>query len=296
MSEASTSLQQTASFWDANTLEHLSGGVNLNRAEWMAHPLVHARARRLLGGRTSSEWLQERLPEPVPRALGVGVGAASFELGLLASGAVEQYDLYDVSSVSLERAVQTARELGLEERIQVHCQDLLATELPQAYGLVTFRSSLHHATDLDLMVRRVSDALLPGGLLFGEEYVGPNRFHYPAEHSDLVKAWYRTLAPALRCPWPELPQPDPADVAKADPTEAVHSERILDLLAATFSDLEVAPMFGALPFILWWGLDHDALYEQPHGQDLVRVILEVDEALAVSGRLPTYFAVFLARC
>ena len=289
------SLKATAAYWDANAEMHFAEGVNHNRAEGQAHPLVQARAARLLGQPSVGDWLRARMPAVAGRALGVGVGAAGFELELLASGCVEEFDLYDVSAVSLEPAAVQARALGVEEQAHLFCEDVMAAELPVAYDLVTFRGSLHHATDLDLMVDRVRRAMLPGALLFGDEYVGPNRFAYPPEHSVLAKTWFRTLAPELLCPWPELPQPDPSEVAKADPTEAVHSERILDVLAARFEYLEITPLYGALPFILWWGLQHDALYDLPAGRDLVEVLLEVDEALGRSGRLPTYFAAFVAQ-
>jgi hypothetical protein len=69
----------------------------------------------------------------------------------------------------------------------------------------------------------------------------------------------------------------------------------MDVLHARFDVVEVTPLYGALPFMLWWGLNHDALYDAPAGRDLVRVLLEVDEALGRSGRLPSYFASFIAR-
>jgi SAM-dependent methyltransferase len=248
----------------------------------------------LLGDRDALGWLTARLPGRIERALGAGCGVASFELELLNRGLVEHFDLYDVSSACLEAATERARSLGVGDRVTVHCGDLLGAER-DGYGLVTFVSSLHHAVDVEATVRFAHDILHPTGLLYADEYVGPRRFHYPPEHSDLVKALYRSLAPELRGPWPELPQPDPAEVSAADPTEAVQSDLIVDAVRAKFAEVELAPFYGALPFILWWGLDHDALWDTQSGRDFAGVLLSLDTAMGRSGALPPYFSLIFAR-
>jgi hypothetical protein len=105
---------------------------------------------------------------------------------------------------------------------------------------------------------------------------------------------YRALAPELRCEWPELPQPIPEDVAAADPTEAAQSDLIISELRAAFHSLEVVETRGTLPFILWWGLNHDALWDSPEGREFVNLLLELDDAMVISGRVPSYFAVLYA--
>jgi SAM-dependent methyltransferase len=268
--------------------------VNTRREEWQVHPATIAHRRRLLGGHDSAEWLTARLGGRVDRALGAGCGTAVFEIDLLARGAVEHFDLYDVSGASLDSATERAERLGVADRITVHCGDLLAAD-ERGYGLVTFVNSLHHALDVEATVQFARDLLEPGGVLYGDEYVGPRRFGYAPEHSEFVKALYRSLAPELRCQWPELPQPDPADVAAADPTEAAQSDLILDAVRSRFAVVEVAPLYGALPFILWWGLDHDALWDTERGRDFTDVLLALDTAMGASGAFPCYFALFLAR-
>jgi SAM-dependent methyltransferase len=287
-------LAQTAAFWDDITAQHFKDGVNTRREEWQTHPATIAHRRRLLGDRDTAAWLTDRLPARIDRALGAGCGTAGFELGLLASGAVAHFDLCDVSPTSLESAMAQADQRGLADRVTIHCGDLLAAER-SGYGLVTFVNSLHHATDVAATVRFAHQVLSPGGLLFADEYIGPRRFGYPPAHADLMKALYRALAPELRCQWPELPQPDPADVAAADPTEAGESDLIVDTVRAQFEDVELAPIYGALPFILWWGLDHDALWDTPAGRDFAEFLLTLDSAMGSSGALPPYFSLILAR-
>jgi hypothetical protein len=46
---------------------------------------------------------------------------------------------------------------------------------------------------------------------------------------------------------------------------------------------------------MFWGLNHDALYETAEGTELVRFILAMDKALVHAGALPHYFAHLVAR-
>jgi SAM-dependent methyltransferase len=287
-------LSQAASYWDEMTAQYITDGVSTRRAEWQTHPATIAHRRRLLGDRSADEWLIAKLPGRVERGFGAGCGIAEFELRLLASGAVGHFDLCDVSRTSLDSATKRAEQLGVADRITVRCGDMLAAD-DGDYDLVTFVSSLHHAVDVVATVRFAHDLVGPGGILYADEYIGPRRFAYAPEHADLVKTIYRSLAPELRGPWPELPQPDPADVAEADPTEAAQSDLILDALCADFAEVELAPIYGALPFILWWGLNHDALWDTPDGREFTKVLLALDAALGSSGALPCYFSLIVAR-
>jgi SAM-dependent methyltransferase len=179
------SFQKTAGYWDEMASQYSADGSNTNRAEWQGHPAYRARRTQSLGGREDHEWLVDRFPHPIERALGVGCGVADFELRVLATGAVEHFDLYDVSTASLEIAARSAERLGLSDRITLHQGDMFSAS--GSYGLVTFVGSLHHALDVAQAVRFAHDVLEPGGFLYGDEYIGPRRFAYPAEHAEFAK-------------------------------------------------------------------------------------------------------------
>ncbi len=284
-------LERTRAYWDEQADEHFHDGAYTNRAEWRGHPACVARSERLLRG-TAADWLSSRLTTPVHRALGAGSGHGAFEIDLVARGVVDHVDLFDVSVRALEIAAARAASLGLTDRVAIHREDFFGAT--GQYDLITFMSSLHHSMDMRRTVRFAYDHLNPGGAVFADEYVGPRRFAYPREHADVVKMLYRALAPELRCEWPELPQPIPEDVAAADPTEAAQSDLIISELRAAFHSLEVVETRGTLPFILWWGLNHDALWDSPEGREFVNLLLELDDAMVISGRVPSYFAVLYA--
>lgn len=277
-------LDATPSYWDQHA-EDFQRDDAVNRAEWLGHPATQALHVRLLEG-SPGDWLAARLHEPVERAVGLGCGTAAFELDQVARGKVRELLLFDVASGALELARQHSERLGITDRVHTYADDWVSSSTGR-YGLVICRSSLHHALDMQAAVTRIRDLLLPGGLFFAHEYVGPNRFGYPAEHRDVAEALYRVLDPSLTCGQPVLPLPIPEAVAEADPTEAVESEILLATVHEHFEHLDVQPMGGALPFILWWGLRHDALWETEEGRLLVDLVHDIDQSMVRTGRLPT---------
>lgn len=288
---------QASRYWDEYVRRHLGArGDNDNRAEWLGHPLVQERERSRRKNRGLAQWLvQQHLPHPVERMAGLGAGAGLFEIGLVQSGAVRCCDLYEVSPASIEIGRNRAEQLGLSDRVRFHRIDFNSVKLnTSGYGLVTFVSSLHHVLELEAVLETVHAALEPGGLMFAHEYVGPSRFAFPEEQTSIQRSLYRVLDPGLRRPDPELPLPDPAEVERVDPSESVRSDEILATVSRYFELVEVSQRGGAIPFVLWTGLDHDALYETPSGMQLVDLLLRLDDALLTAGTLPTYFADLVA--
>jgi ubiquinone/menaquinone biosynthesis C-methylase UbiE len=285
-------LNTTAKYWDDNALV-----IAENQADWANHPLVINHFRAIREGLSLEEWLVSRyLPKPsVQRAIGFGVGTATFELILTQANVVQEYHLYDVSEKALELAQETAHRLGIEKRVHFYCQDLNDLDFPEnSYDFVSFISSLHHVTQLESVLEKLYKAIVPGGLLFANEYIGPNRFAAPENHLQYARRMFRILDKSLKKPFPELPLPTVEEVILADPTEAVHSEEIVDSLQRIFDRVEITPTNGSLCFNLWWGLNHDALFESREGFDLVQTALDLEAYLISSGQLPTYFAYLVA--
>ena len=227
---------------------------------------------------------------------GLGVGAASGELELLRLNVVSTFDLYDVTPQLIDAASRAATEQGFGNRVRCHVADVNGIELPRdSYDLITFISSLHHVEQLEHVLGQCYGALRPGGVLYAQEYVGPSRFAFPPDHVELARKIYRTLDPALRCGQPDLPVPDPLAVAEADPTESVRSAEIIGVCRRVFPAIHIIPEDVCLTLILWYGLNYDTLYDTQAGHDLVSWLLEVDQALVRSGRLPAYHVEILAR-
>ena len=201
----------------------------------------------------------------------------------------------DVTPDLLGAAERAAAADGLASRVRCVVGDINAIRLEaNSYDLITFVSALHHVDRLEHVLTECRSALRPGGLFYAKEYVGPSRFAFPPEHAELARTIYRSLDPRLRCPFPELPAPDPKAVEAADPTESVRSDEILRIVTRVFPHVQVFSHDVCLTVILWYGLNHEALYETTDGQALVQWLLDVDRALVRSGRLPSYYVDLIA--
>jgi ubiquinone/menaquinone biosynthesis C-methylase UbiE len=281
-------LKRTAEHWDR---AHFSPEVQL--AEWQNHPLARERMIRLLGGRVRERWFTETyLPATgVERGLGIGVGTGATEMEILKSGAVKHFDLWDVSSASLEAVRQHAARFGAADRITTNVGDIHTADLGEnRYDVITFIASLHHIENLDGVLEQCHRALKPGGVLWAAEYVGPDRFDFPPEHTTLARDLFMGLDLSLRKSWePVLRFPTRQEVIEVDPTESIHSADIPSAIQRHFDRVAETPTYGSFAFIMFWGLNHDAIYQRPEGESLVRAILAIDEALIDSGKLPHYF-------
>jgi SAM-dependent methyltransferase len=287
----------TAGFWDRYVAEHLGpDNRSTNRAEWLGHPVVQERHSRVRGGDFVEPWVAERYlgGRTVARGLGIGCGTAPFEVNLVRLGAVEHYDLYDVSQQSLDQALAFARSVGVEDRVSVRCAPIEDIDLADdTYDIVSCFSFLHHALELDDVVVRIRRALRATGVLFAFEYIGPDRFDFPAEHLDVTEAVYRLADPALKVT-PALNVPTREAVIADDPTEAAHSADIVETLRRAFASVDVRSLNGCLPFTMWWSLNHDALHETTAGVAFVDALCELDDRLTLDGVVPPYFAYLAA--
>jgi SAM-dependent methyltransferase len=306
----------TAKHWDDYVETHAVAGFEHNRAEWMSHPVVQRYRRDMSGAGSEAEWLVSGFLQDtsVEHAVGVGAGHGLFELGLLSADAARFFDLYDLSPRALDEAQASAARLGLSGRIASHVGDISDADLaPNRFGLATFYSSLHHVVDLEGLVPKVARALQDDGILFAAEYIGPNRFAYGEAELALARDLFNNLDKRLLRIWrpkhkwrrrlrglppppprPKFQVPDPARIAAADPTEAVHSAEILATLRQSFGTVHVTPMGGALALPIWPGLDHDYVFESEDGVRFVEMLIEFDRALTESGRVPSYFALIAA--
>jgi GT2 family glycosyltransferase/SAM-dependent methyltransferase len=288
---AGPELASTVEYWSTQ-----SASLRPRRDHWESHPVVKAAMIERRAANGPGDWLARRLPRLPLRGLSLGAGAGLFELDLVRRGVVTSFDLMDVTPQLMQSASEKAAAEGFGDRVRCLTADINRVELePASYDLVTFVSALHHVERLEHVLEECRRALRPGGHFFITEYVGPNRFAFPPDHLAIAQAMYRTIDPRLRLSLPNLPSPDPRDVVAADPTEAIRSEEILELVPRYFSGAQVVSLDVCLTLILWYGLNHDALHDTEDGHTLVRWLLDVDRSLVRSGRLPTYHADLLAR-
>ncbi|MCA1719945.1 MAG: class I SAM-dependent methyltransferase [Actinobacteria bacterium] len=147
-------------------------------------------------------------------------------------------------------------------------------ELPEGdYDLVVNFAAAHHIAHLDKVLRKVAEVLPEDGVFVSVDYVGPHRNQYGYEQWEAASALNASLPEQYRSSfsYPHLPT-----MLAGDPTEAIHSELILETVDRYFRLEELNPVGGGLAYLV---LSHNAgLHADPEGAEQDRIIRDVLDA------------------
>ena len=189
-------------------------------------------------------------PGPLGRCASLGCGTGGLERDLVRRGMVETIDGYDPSEAALAEARRLAAGPG-RDGIRYHRADLADLVLPDAaFDAVFTHSSLQAVEALEGVMSAVHRALRPGGLFHLNEFVGPSRFQWTDAQIQLVNEFLDTLPDhLLQTPGgrkPPLQRPAVEHMRAAQPTQAIRSSEIRDVLTRHFDIVEERPFGGTL--------------------------------------------------
>jgi len=275
---------------------------------WLAIPEVHERYQRLATGGKAAHWirfcLDEYLPGalPVERMLSIGCGDGNLELHLAGFNAFQNFDAFDIAEGAISAAKSRAKEAGVAN-VNFEVQDVNQLILPEShYDAAWFNMSLHHIEALEHTCSQVSQALKPGGFLFVNEYVGPSRFDFTARQkrvlalvNELIPAKYLRLPPPAEGIRSDAPIPDPAEVSRVDPSEAVRSAEIMEVLSRYFDIQMVHPICGTILQFLLGTIAWNFRTEDPDSIKVLKMLFAIEDTLVEVGDLQSDFALIVAR-
>lgn len=295
--EVNSALETAAAHWSAQAVE---GRLGKN---WWEYAAIVRYVNRLICGRPLDGFMAGDLAQlsallPVGtanRAVSVGCGLASKELVLLRNGVVGHFDLYEISEARIEQATAAAKKAGVEDRIAWHHGPAdFESNARTTYDLVYWNNSLHHMLDTHLALRWSREALGTTGLLYMNDFVGPDRMQWPDEMLE-VATEVRKALPARLLEQPEpLPsvvtRPDLEALIAMDPTECADSAAILPSIFSLFPDASVRYTGGVVYHLALKGILERLT---PEDEGWLNLLLLVDEQYAKSGL--THYAVAHAR-
>lgn len=277
---------------------------------WLAVPAVQARhQRRSCGGRNYPSWVEYCLNEfmpgaPAQRMLSIGCGHGALERQLHALGAFEACDAFDIAPGAIEMARKAASAAGIHT-IKYESRDVEALDFADnLYDAIWFNGSLHHIAALEVVLQNVRKALKPSGLLFLHEYVGADRFALPQAQREAIERAFLLIPETYRKSFaahdfgeiaarPQLP--DPEEVRRADPSEAVRSSAILPVLNTLFDTLALNTSGGTLLQFLMSGIAGNFRAEDPKSMAVLDMLCRIEDTLIETGHLPSDFVVCVAR-
>ena len=303
--DAQTDAQRVAEYWSRNVAGSNPFGPELY---WLAAPGVQDRyMRRAVKGTGHSSWVRycvaEFLSPPVPRMLSLGCGSGDLERELWDMRAFKSCDAYDIASGAIELAKKQAERLGAPIHYEV--RDIQREPLPTArYDAAWFNGSLHHIEELESVLASVRDAIVPGGYLFFNEYVGPRRFDLPKKQREAIQAAFKRLPAKYRTSFVRecrgqlfdvAPMPDPVAVRNADPSEAVRSDDIMKVVESLFDVVARNDCGGTLLQWLLAGFAGHFNESDPEAMGYLDELMRLEDSLIDSGELPSDFVVVVAK-
>jgi SAM-dependent methyltransferase len=259
---------------------------------WNNFPAVIARINELISGDPDRQWFEHFAGvtgRVFRRALILNCGNGWVERVLVEHGLVHEAVGIDYSTDLLEEARAAASASGLPlTYVQGNIND--ATLPDFEFDLVVNHAAAHHIAAIDRVFREVCRILPVDGWFVSFDYVGPHRNQYRTDAWDAAWKINRELPASLR---QDMAYPPIPVMLQVDPTEAIHSELILETFHRYFVEREFTPLGGALAYPL---LTHNhamfrARDDEARARSIQR-ILEADDQFLREHPDSTLFAYF----
>lgn len=269
--------------------------------DWTCSPVVQAILNERTTGRRDEDWLdwvKSRLPGPPGRAASIGCGAGALEREAVRRGLCSSIVGFDVAEGAIEVARREARGLPIEYRLL----DVQTDEIDGGpYDVLFCVSVLHHIRELAPTLYRMARCLKDGGLLVLSEYAGPSRLQWTPARMKRVTDIYSFLPPAyrfnvLRGGTELYPRRfDLPEMIEADPSEAVRSAEMLDVVGWYFERIEGAARGGSLLNPLMSGIAGNFSPDAPPDVAFIELAAILEEMLLESGALEPDFVLEIYR-
>lgn len=239
---------------------------------------------------------------PPARVLAIGSGMAFLEEYLVQNDHVGHMTAYEMSRTAIEAARDRVAGKPYADRLDLRTGDVLSENLPTAaYDAVFVQAAIHHFDRIEDMYALMHRVLKPGGLLWFDEYVGPDHHMYEPhvlavmdEINDCLDAGFR---------WDVLmkhtrdiqPRPSLEFMMSHDPSEGVHASRILPLTYQWFDVVHRQDYGGAIMRPFFCGILPNFDWEDPKDRSIARLVILIEQMLTRNGVLPNYHTAVVAR-
>lgn len=301
-SAADSNLQKVSSHWDK--VKSRQG------TKWWENKAILQRINTKVSGLKSNfisagalELLKKKLGgRLVHRAVSVGCGTGRKEMALIECGLVEHFTLYELSAERVDQGRANARKKGIDVQVNFIVGDAFADPVESEYDLVHWNNSLHHMFDVFKAVKWSHDVLKIGGIFFMDDFIGPARFQW-GDQTLLLGTRIRAALPEryrLHVDGSKLlpvkpVRPDAARLISIDPSEAVESDKIIDVLNMVFSDIELKYTGGAVYNVILNNMLQNFDISNESDLAIIDLLMIIDDLCASHPDYENHYAVAIAQ-
>lgn len=293
--------QKVSDVWGRNAAARADGEW-LKSVAWAEHALTARHINKMVTGDPSVYWIDwaahSVLADRRGTGLSLGCGTGYLERHILEQRLASEMEAIDISPQAIDEARRAAGSLDVTYR----CDDLNKLVLEEdAYDFVVSAAALHHVTDLEQCLCQVHRSLKPGGVLIMNEFVGPVRFQWTDAQLELANRVYAALPRRYRMnhltglEQVAVKRRPLCDMIKADPSEAVRSDEIIDLAESLFERVSLRPIGGSLLHPLLEGIIGNFNEGDLLDDTVLRMMIDLDAQSVFTCVLEPDFVVWVGR-
>ena len=221
---------------------------------WNDFELVRNRINTRISGDPTRKWHEHfarATGRTFERALILNCGNGWVERELVEYGLIAEGVGIDYSQTLLDEATAEARRARMP--LTYHQANVNQGTFPEGeFDLVVNHAAAHHIAAIDRVFREVCRILPDDGWFVSFDYVGPHRNQYRLDAWEEAWQLNHELPERLR---QDLEYPPMPVMLVVDPTEAVHSELIVETFRRYFHEGQFTALGGAIAYPL---LTHNA--------------------------------------
>ncbi len=227
------------------------------------------------------------------KAVSIGCGTGSKEVKWAATKKFSTIDGYDISPSRIQCARELRAESKWKDRLDFQIGDVHTLQFaPASFDVVIFDNSLHHCSPLGPVVHRVHRWLKEDGLLVLNEYVGPDRFQWTDEQTEITNSLLRLLPERFRMMKDgrlktRMTRFGSLAIRMNDPSEAAESSSMLRLVQEWFKISELKPYGGTILANLLKDIAHNFRSGEAGARDWLPILFEIEDRLMNEKVIPS---------
>jgi SAM-dependent methyltransferase len=192
-----------------------------------------------------------------------------------------------------ENLITEARSNAAELPLRYYVVDTNTSVFPETgFDLVVNHAAAHHIAYINKVFLKISELLPKDGYFISMDYVGPHRNQYPREQWKAACELNRRLPKKLQ---QEMRYPHLPTMLATDPTEAIHSELIIDTMNRYFLIEHHHKIGGALAYLLLTFNDNFFKASEDDKEKWIQYILEEDSKYLLNNPKSSIFDFIVAR-
>jgi len=276
-----------------NTIKSNDHTVYYNGQYWNDLPQVQEYINENYTGKKNYGFLDQFKDKYCEKMFKIGLvincGNGWVERDLIDRGIVQHIIAFDYSFELLKEA--NKNKCG--RNISYFQADVNKVNFPNnKFDLVVNHAALHHVQYLNRLCFILCHTLKKDGVFLNQDYVGPRRNQYSFNHWRVIKNINNKLPVDIQKD--TLIKPHLPTMLHVDPSEAIHSDLIIEYTRRYFNILEQHATNGGLAYEL---LTHNNKIQKLNSDklnDYIEKILIYDRKYTKNNKIPVMFSYFVA--